>query len=104
MLTRRQKLILLKFFSMFSVVRGYNILVVVVAQYITSIYIFAHVKPLRQVDLDVNLCILVLVYAATIAGGFIINNFYDCQKDLVNRPQKSMNCRLVNQITTLSFY
>ena len=104
MLTRRQKLILLKFFSMFSVVRGYNILVVVVAQYITSIYIFAHDKPLRQVVLDVNLLMLVLASAATIAGGYIINNFYDSEKDLINRPQKSMIDRLVSQNTKLSFY
>ena len=76
MLTRKQKHLLLKFFSMFSVVRGYNILVVVVAQYITSIYIFAHDKPIRQVVFDVNLLMLVLASAATIAGGYIINNFY----------------------------
>ncbi|TYA87208.1 ubiquinone biosynthesis protein UbiA, partial [Seonamhaeicola marinus] len=46
MLSRKQKYILLKFFSMFSVVRGYNILVVVVAQYLTSVYILAPEKQL----------------------------------------------------------
>src|SRR5690606_8109800 len=104
MLNRRQKHILLKFFSMFSVVRGYNILVVVVAQYITSIYIFAHNKPVRQVVFDINLLMLVLASAATIAGGYIINNFYDSEKDLINRPQKSMIDRLVSQNTKLSLY
>ncbi|PKQ43676.1 geranylgeranylglycerol-phosphate geranylgeranyltransferase [Confluentibacter flavum] len=104
MLSRRQKHILLKFFSMFSVVRGYNILVVVVAQYVTSIYIFAHDKPVRQVVFDVNLLMLVLASAATIAGGYIINNFYDSEKDLINRPHKSMIDRLVSQNTKLSLY
>jgi 4-hydroxybenzoate polyprenyltransferase len=104
MLSRRQKHILLKFFSMFSVVRGYNILIVVLAQYITSIYIFAHNKPVRQVVFDVNLLMLVFASAATIAGGYIINNFYDSEKDLINRPQKSMIDRLVSQNTKLSFY
>ena len=104
MLNRRQKHILLKFFSMFSVVRGYNILVVVVAQYITSIYIFAHDKPAHQVVFDLNLLMLVLASAATIAGGYIINNFYDSEKDLINRPQKSMIDRLVSQNTKLSLY
>lgn len=80
MLTRRQKHILLKFFSMFSVVRGYNILIVVIAQYLTSIYILAHDLPLREVVLDLNLLMLVLASAATIAGGYIINNFYDSEK------------------------
>ncbi len=104
MLSRKQKHLLLKFFSMFSVVRGYNILIIVIAQYLTSIYILAHDKPLRQVVLDINLFMLVLASASTIAGGYIINNFYDSEKDLINRPNKSMLDRLVSQNTKLSFY
>jgi len=104
MLSRRQKHILLKFFSMFSVVRGYNILVVIIAQYLTAVYILAHDKPVRSVLLDLNLFMLVAASALTIAGGYIINNFYDSEKDLINRPQKSMLDRLVSQNTKLSFY
>jgi len=89
---------------MFSVVRGYNILIIVIAQYLTSIYILAHAKPLRQVIFDLNLFLLVLASSATIAGGYIINNFYDSEKDLINRPIKSKLDRLVNQNTKLSFY
>ncbi|WP_028284272.1 geranylgeranylglycerol-phosphate geranylgeranyltransferase [Olleya marilimosa] len=104
MLTRKQKHIFLKFFSMFSVVRGYNILVVVLAQYLASIYIFASDKPLKNVLFDVNLLMLVLATAAVIAGGYIINNFYDSEKDLINRPNKTMLDKLVSQNTKLSFY
>lgn len=104
MLSRRQKHILLKFFSMFSVVRGYNILVVVIAQYLTSVYILAYDKPVREVVFDLNLLVLVLASAATIAGGYIINSFYDSEKDLINRPIKSRLDRLVSQNTKLSFY
>ncbi len=104
MLSRRQKHILLKFFSLFSVVRGYNILVVVIAQYLASVYIFAHDKPLKVVLLDVNLLMLVLASSAAIAGGYIINNFYDSEKDLINKPRKTMLDRLVSQNTKLSFY
>lgn len=104
MLSRRQKHILLKFFSLFSVVRGYNILVVVIAQYLASIYIFAHNKPVKAVLFDINLLMLVLASSATIAAGYIINNFYDSEKDLINRPRKTMIDRLVSQNTKLSFY
>lgn len=104
MLSRRQKLILLKSFSLFSVVRGYNILVVVIAQYLASIYIFAHDRPLKEVLFDLNLLMLVLASSATIAAGYIINNFYDSEKDLINRPRKTMLDRLVSQNTKLSFY
>ncbi|WP_189360348.1 geranylgeranylglycerol-phosphate geranylgeranyltransferase [Algibacter mikhailovii] len=104
MLSRKQKHILLKFFSMFSVVRGYNILIITIAQYLTAIYILAYDLPLRAVLLDLNLFLLVLASAATIAGGYIINNFYDSEKDLINRPIKSRLDRLVSQNTKLSFY
>ncbi|MBT8260369.1 MAG: geranylgeranylglycerol-phosphate geranylgeranyltransferase [Bacteroidia bacterium] len=104
MLSRRQKYILLKLFSMFSVVRGYNVLVLILAQYLTSIYILAHDKTLKEVVFDLNLLMLVLATAVTIASGYIINNFYDSEKDLINRPQKSMLDRLVSQNTKLVFY
>ncbi|WAC01472.1 geranylgeranylglycerol-phosphate geranylgeranyltransferase [Lacinutrix neustonica] len=104
MFSRKQKHILLKFFSMFSVVRGYNILIIVLAQYLTSIYIFAPERPLRNVLFDLNLLMLVLASAAVVAGGYIINNFYDSEKDVINRPNKSMLDKLVSQNTKLSFY
>ncbi|WP_370004039.1 UbiA family prenyltransferase, partial [Winogradskyella sp.] len=104
MLSRRQKHILLKFFSLFSVVRGYNILVVVIAQYLASIYIFAPEKTMKSVLFDINLLMLVLASSATIAAGYIINSFYDSEKDLINKPRKTMLDRLVSQNTKLSFY
>jgi len=104
MLSRRQKHFILKFFSLFSVVRGYNILVIVIAQYVTSIYILAPDLPLKQVLFDLNLFMLVMASACAIAGGYIINSFYDSEKDLINRPRKTMLDRLVSQHTKLHSY
>lgn len=89
---------------MFSVVRGYNILIVIIAQYLTSIYILAYDWSLRDVIFDLNLFFLVLASAATIAGGYIINSFYDIEKDRINRPMKSMLDGVVSQNTKLSLY
>ncbi|MEZ4794549.1 MAG: geranylgeranylglycerol-phosphate geranylgeranyltransferase [Flavobacteriaceae bacterium] len=104
MLSRKQKHFLWKLFSLFSVVRGYNILLIVLAQYLTSVYILAPGLPIRKVLFDPNLLMLVLASATAIAGGYIINNFYDREKDLINRPRKSMLDRLVSQRTKLSTY
>ncbi|MBT8244417.1 MAG: geranylgeranylglycerol-phosphate geranylgeranyltransferase [Winogradskyella sp.] len=104
MLSRTQKHFILKVFSLFSVVRGYNILIVVLAQYLASIYIFAPDLHFKEVLFDINLLILVLASSAVIASGYIINNFYDSEKDLINRPNKSMLDRLVSQNTKLSIY
>lgn len=104
MLSRRQKYFLLKFFGLFSVVRGYNILIIIIAQYLTSIYILAPKLPLKEVLLDANLLMLVLASASAIAGGYIINSFYDSEKDLINRPRKTMLDELVSQRTKLTGY
>jgi len=61
-------------------------------------------KPVKTVVLDLNLLMLVLASSAAIAGGYIINNFYDFEKDLINRPQKSMLDKLIGQNTTLTLY
>ena len=104
MLNRKNKLLLLKVLSLFSVVRGYNILVIALAQYLASIYILAPNLPLRQVIFDVNLFVIVIASAMVIAGGYIINNFYDAEKDLINKPRKSMLDRLVSQRFKLTTY
>ena len=104
MFPRAQKHFVLKVFSLFSVVRGYNILIVVLAQYLASIYIFAPDLHFKDVFFDINLLMLVLASSAVIASGYIINNFYDSEKDLINRPNKSMLDRLVSQNTKLSIY
>ncbi|MEH6405751.1 MAG: geranylgeranylglycerol-phosphate geranylgeranyltransferase [Leeuwenhoekiella sp.] len=104
MLNRRNKLILLKFFSLFSVARVYNILIIVLAQYLASIYILAPDLPLREVLFDSNLFLLVLSSAMVIAGGYIINSFYDTEKDLINRPHKTKLDHMVSQNKMLTIY
>jgi len=104
MLSRKNKLLLLKLLSLFSIIRGYNVLMIVVAQYLAAIYILAPDLPLRKVVFDLSLFMLVLASALVIAGGYIINSFYDSEKDLINKPAKSMLDRLVSQQTKLSTY
>ena len=75
MLTRKTKFLLSKVFSFFSVIRGYNILVIVLAQYLASIFILSPEIRALDVILDYQLFILVLASSLTIASGYIINNF-----------------------------
>ena len=89
---------------MFSVVRGYNIPIIVLAQYLSAIFILAPEKRALTILFDFNLFIIVLASSFTIASGYIINNFYDSKKDLINRPNKSKLDRLVRQKTKLQFY
>ena len=104
MLSRKTKYLLLKIVSMLSVIRGYNIPVIILAQYLSAIFILAPNKRALDVILDFNLFIIVLVSVLSIASGYIINNFYDSKKDLINRPHKSKLDRLVRQQTKLQVY
>lgn len=104
MLSRKTKHTILKIISMFSVVRGYNIPIIALAQYLSAIFIMASEKRALDVLLDFNLFIIVIASGLTIASGYIINNFYDSKKDLINRPNKSQLDRLVSQKTKLQVY
>jgi len=93
-----------KIFSLLSVVRGYNILVLILAQYLASIYIFSPQKSVRHVVLDLHLFFVVFATICVIASGYIINNFYDSKADKINRPYKASLDSYVRQETKLTLY
>lgn len=93
-----------KFLSLLSVVRGYNIAIIVLAQYLASIFIFAPHKSLKQVLFNLDLYFIVLATTCVIASGYIINNFYDSKKDWINKPLKSKIDNIVSQKTKLNIY
>jgi 4-hydroxybenzoate polyprenyltransferase len=104
MLTRKSKIFLKKILSFFSVIRGYNIWVIALAQYLSAIFILAPEKRALDIIFDWRLFLIVLASTLAIASGYIINNFYDAKKDLINRPKKAMIDRLVSQETKLKVY
>lgn len=93
-----------KFFSLLSVVRGYNILIIVIAQYLASKFIFSPNRSLKAIILDPKLFFIVLASICVIAAGYIVNNFYDAEKDKINRPVKSKIDSVVNQKLKLKIY
>jgi 4-hydroxybenzoate polyprenyltransferase len=105
MFTPTQKQMMLKLFSMFVVVRGFNLALIVIAQYITAIFIMAPPsQSLSQVLFDRTLFALIFATVGAIASGYIINNFYDSEKDSINHPHKSTLEQYVSQNTKLIFY
>lgn len=93
-----------KIMSLLSVVRGYNILVLVTAQYLASIFIFSPQKSLRHVVFDLHLFFVILATICVVAAGYIINNFYDRKADIINRPHKAGLDSVVSQQTKLTIY
>ena len=104
MSTSKAKQITLKFFSLLSVVRGYNILVLICAQYLAAIFIFSPTKSLKDVVFDLHLFFLVTASVLVVAAGYIINNFYDVKVDKINKPLKTGLDNYVKQSTKLKLY
>lgn len=100
-MTPKRPHVLLKFFSLFSVVKGYNILLLAVGQYLAAIYMLGGSKGLRDILFDTQLLLIVMSSATSIAAGYIINNFYDRKKDFINRPQKAMIDSMISDRTKL---
>ena len=93
-----------KLLGLLSVIRGYNVLVLVLAQYLAAIFIFSPQRSLRYVLLDFQLFCIVLASVCVVSSGYIINNFYDVNTDKINRPFKSELDEVVSQKTKLQIY
>ncbi|PQJ80787.1 geranylgeranylglycerol-phosphate geranylgeranyltransferase [Polaribacter porphyrae] len=104
MSSSKSKTLLKKIFSLLSVVRGYNILVLLLAQYLASIFIFSPEKSLKTILFDYHLHYIILASVCVVAAGYIINNFYDVKIDRINRPLKTGIDNYVKQETKLTIY
>lgn len=79
-----------RFWSLFSVARLYNGLLVVLAQYLSAVYIFGRSFSVAELLLNKDLHLLVGASFLVVSAGYLINQYYDLPKDLINRPMKTM--------------
>ena len=98
------KRFLLKLLSLFSVVRGYNVFFIVFAQLTSSVFIFSKNQNLYSVLIDTNIWLIIMSSICSICAGYIINNVYDSDKDLINRPLKTILEREISGKTKLNGY
>lgn len=96
--------ILVKTIALFTVIRGYNIAMLMLAQYMASLFIFNEGKNHLEILLDKNLSFIIVVSALCGAAGYIINNFYDLEKDAIDRPLQNYIERFISQNFKLNVY
>ena len=80
----------LKFLGLFSAIRFYNIILLAIAQIISSVYFFSDNNNFYSVLTDLNVWFIIISTSTSISAGYIINNFFDLDKDLINRPIKTI--------------
>jgi 4-hydroxybenzoate polyprenyltransferase len=103
-LNRQHQLILIKLFALLSIVRWLNILLTIFAQYLAAVFILNPDKSFFEVFSNPKLHFMTFASAFIIAGGYIINSFYDMEKDLINRPDKTLFGRVVSRKFCLNCY
>lgn len=103
-LNRTQRIFFVKVIALLSIVRWYNILVTALAQYLTALYVFNPGVPVMELLGEPDLHLMVLTTTLIIAAGYIINSFYDLEKDLINRPEQTIFGRLISKSFCLRCY
>lgn len=96
--------LLIKLLALFSVARGYNLAMLALAQYMASLFIFSNGKNHLEILFDKNLNFIILASLLSVAAGYIINNFYDLEKDAIQRPLRNYIERFVSQGFKLNTY
>lgn len=96
-----QRVKLIKFLVFFSLIRWYNLLVVAVAQYLAAYFILHDNPPWQAVLFDPRLLGVAISTSLVIAGGYIINAFYDIEKDMANRPEEVIMGRIISKRSAL---
>ncbi len=94
----------LKIVALLSSVRWKNVLFTVGAQYIAFLFAFNTKENIFQSLSEVKVHLIIASTAFILAGGYIINNFYDVEKDLINRPHRTHFQNLVSRGFKLNFY
>jgi 4-hydroxybenzoate polyprenyltransferase len=71
--------------AFFRVTRAWNLIILVLAQYLTACFLMGRGM---QVFSDVNLFMLAFSTGLIAAAGYIINDYYDIKIDFVNKPDR----------------
>lgn len=99
----RQQLII-KIISLLSIVRWYNILLVSVALILSALFLLNPISEYKTTLLNHRLYFEIGSVAFIMMAGFIINAFYDFEKDIINKPQETIFGRIVSKSFCLNTY
>jgi 4-hydroxybenzoate polyprenyltransferase len=97
----KRRLNALKVLALLSQIRWYNILLLLLGQYLAALYVFADKYTRIPLLTDAGTHLSIWASALILASGFLINTFYDIEADSINRPRQTSFERLVRKSTSL---
>ena len=92
-----------RFLLLLGIVRWYNLALIAASQYLLFWLTFSD-HQLSKVFYDVKLHCIVAASLFSVAAAFIINAFYDVDKDLVNKPKQVVIGKLLGESSLLNLY
>jgi 4-hydroxybenzoate polyprenyltransferase len=92
-----------RFLLLLGIVRWYNLALIAASQYLLFWLTFSD-HQLSRVFYDVKLHCIVAASLFSVAAAFIINSFYDVDKDLVNKPKQVVIGKLLGESSLLNLY
>ena len=102
--SKKQKYLFVKFLALFTLVRWYNILLITFALYLSAVFLINPGENWLEVSLSYKLHLTIASLAFFIMAGYIINAFYDFEKDIINRPKETIFDRVISKTSCLRAY
>ena len=87
-----------------SLVRWYSVLAITIGLYLLAYILLGNYPSLLIFLKDVELHLTILSVDLAIMGGFIINTYYDIEKDIINKPREAAIHRMLNREFSLRTY
>ncbi len=94
----------LKFAALLTIIKWKTVVLTALAQYIAFLFAFNNKGNIAHSLAEYKVHLIIVATALFLAAGNILNNFYDAERDLVNRPKKARFQHLVSKAFTLRLY
>lgn len=95
---------IIKLLYFLGILRWYNLILMVLGQYFLALFVFGPKYSFHQIIFDKTLHLMVFSTIFTLCGAFIINAFYDSDKDLINQPKKVLVGRAIGNTFLANSY
>jgi 4-hydroxybenzoate polyprenyltransferase len=90
--------------AILSIARWYNIFLITLSLYAIQIFIFENSIDFLLKEKGIKLHLYVISVDLIIIAGYLINAFYDFEKDMINHPEKTYFNRIVSKNSCLNIY
>ncbi|MBW8051473.1 MAG: prenyltransferase [Cytophagales bacterium] len=100
----RLKYIMLSTLALLKLIRLPNLLIIILTQYFTRIFLIGPRQQWTDHIADIDLFLLSLSTILIASAGYIINDYYDIKIDTINRPKRIVVGRILKRRTAMGLH